>query len=129
EGLRRDRHARACRGPRWTPRGGEPLRRGGRGRLGGASAGRSPGSRRSRRPAEGRLAMKVLLVDDHAVVREGVRRLLSELPAVEITEAGSGPEALTSFRRDRPDVVLLDLNLPGMTGLELLRRLKAEDER
>lgn len=73
--------------------------------------------------------MKVLLVDDHAVVREGVRRLLSELPAVDIAEAGSGPEALASFRRDRPDVVLLDLNLPGMTGLELLRRLKAEDER
>ncbi|MGE0210317.1 MAG: response regulator [Parvibaculaceae bacterium] len=73
--------------------------------------------------------MKVLLVEDHAVVREGVRRLLSAMPAVEILEAGSGQEALASFRRERPDVVVLDLNLPGMTGLEVLRRLKAEDDR
>ena len=72
--------------------------------------------------------MKVLLVEDHQVVREGVRRLLSGMPSVEILEAGDGQEALASFRRDRPDVVVLDLNLPGMTGLEVLRRLKAEDD-
>ncbi len=71
--------------------------------------------------------MKVLLVEDHEVVRQGVRRLLSSMPKIEIVEAANGQEALSHYRRDRPEVVVLDLNLPGMTGLEVLRRLKAED--
>lgn len=72
--------------------------------------------------------MKVLLVEDHGIVREGVRRLLTADGESEIMEAASGQEALAHYRRERPDIVLLDLNLPGMTGLEVLRRLKAEDE-
>jgi two-component system invasion response regulator UvrY len=73
--------------------------------------------------------MKIMLVDDHMVVREGVRRLLSSMEGVELSEAGSGQEALALFRKERPELVLLDLNLTGMGGLELLRRLLAEDEK
>jgi len=73
--------------------------------------------------------MKILLVDDHTVVREGVRRLLSGMQDVALSEAASGQEALAVFRKERPELVLLDLNLAGIGGLELLRRLLAEDEK
>ena len=71
--------------------------------------------------------MKILIVDDHVIVREGIRRLLAPLPELNIIEAASVREAATLFRKERPDVVLLDLNLPHGSGLELLRRLLAED--
>ena len=71
--------------------------------------------------------MKVLLVDDHAVVRSGVRNLLASVIDVEISEAGTGGEALQCLRQDSPNLVLLDLNLSGIGGLELLRRMILED--
>ena len=71
--------------------------------------------------------MKLLLVDDHAVVREGVRRLLSVSLEAILLEAQTGREALTVFRAEKPEVVILDLNLPGSGGLDLLRRLLIED--
>lgn len=67
--------------------------------------------------------MKILLVDDHAVVRAGVRRLLATEVNVSILEAESSHEALDVCRRELPDLIVLDLNLPGSSGLELLRRL------
>lgn len=70
--------------------------------------------------------MKVLLVDDHAVVRAGLARLLGSLPRVEIGEAATGREALGMVRAEAPALVVLDLNLPGLGGFELLRRLRAE---
>lgn len=74
--------------------------------------------------------MKLLLVDDHSVVRAGIRRLLSVLMNAEaILEAGSTHKALSIFRVERPDVVVLDLNLPGAGGLDLLKRLLIEDPR
>jgi len=73
--------------------------------------------------------MRILLVDDHIVVREGVRRLLAGLGGVELVEAATGQEALTLFRSERPDLVLLDLNLSGIGGLELLRRLLSINEK
>ena len=72
--------------------------------------------------------MKILLVDDHAVVRAGVRRLLAGEPDVAILEATGGRDALELARRERPDLVLLDLNLADSSGLELLRRLLYEDK-
>jgi two-component system, NarL family, invasion response regulator UvrY len=69
--------------------------------------------------------MTILLVDDHAIVRAGLRRLLAALPA-EIAECASGDEALAQVRAAAPDLVVLDLNLPGIGGLELLRRLRRE---
>ena len=67
--------------------------------------------------------MKLLIVDDHGVVREGLRRLLPTFLDVEIVEASCSREAVTLFRSERPDLVLLDINLPGFGGLDLLRRL------
>lgn len=66
--------------------------------------------------------MKILIVDDHAVVREGVHRLLSGIPGAAISEAESAAEAGERFRTDRPDVVVLDINLKDGSGLDLLRR-------
>jgi DNA-binding NarL/FixJ family response regulator len=71
--------------------------------------------------------MKILVVDDHAIVRTGLRRLFAALPDIIMVEAATGRDALAQLREHRPDIVLLDLNLPGMGGLEVLRRLLAED--
>lgn len=70
--------------------------------------------------------MKILIVDDHAVVREGVRRLLSTIPNTEVFEAATAHEALSLARKEAPDVLILDINLEGASGLELLRRLRIE---
>jgi DNA-binding NarL/FixJ family response regulator len=66
---------------------------------------------------------RVLVVDDHAIVRAGLRRLLGEREGTEVLEAASGEEALEMAQAGAPDLVLLDLNLPALGGLELLRRL------
>jgi len=71
--------------------------------------------------------MRILLVDDHVIVRSGLRNLLNAAGETEITEAANGREALLRLRQERPDLVLLDLNLPGLGGLELLRRMLQED--
>jgi DNA-binding NarL/FixJ family response regulator len=71
--------------------------------------------------------MKILVVDDHAVVREGVRRLLATISGAEIHEAATSQDALTLSRSINPDVVVLDISLDGSSGLELLRRLKTEN--
>jgi DNA-binding NarL/FixJ family response regulator len=70
--------------------------------------------------------VKILLVDDHAIVRAGLRRLFAALPNVRIHEAATGREALTMVRAERPELIVLDLNLPGLGGLELLRRVLVE---
>ncbi len=72
--------------------------------------------------------MKILLVDDHEIVRSGLRTLLMSVFDASISEAATGRDALLLLRRDRPDLVLLDLNLPGIGGLELLRRMLLEDK-
>jgi len=66
---------------------------------------------------------RVLVVDDHAIVRSGIRRLLSERPDIEVFEAASGEEAMSAVLDAPVDLIVLDLNLPGLGGLELLRRL------
>ncbi len=70
--------------------------------------------------------MKILIVDDHPIVRAGLKRLLADLPHVELSEAAGGKEALVLCRQGRPDLVILDLNLPGLGGLEVIKRLKLE---
>jgi two-component system, NarL family, invasion response regulator UvrY len=69
--------------------------------------------------------VKVLIVDDHPIVRAGLRRLLTAEAGFEVREAASGREALSVFREQQPTLVILDLNLPGIGGLEVLARLKA----
>ncbi|WP_048862614.1 response regulator, partial [Acidisphaera rubrifaciens] len=68
--------------------------------------------------------MRLLLIEDHPIVRSGVRRMLRE-HATEIQEAGTASEGLALFETMRPDIVLLDLNLPDMGGLDVLQRLRA----
>jgi DNA-binding NarL/FixJ family response regulator len=70
--------------------------------------------------------MKVLIVDDHAVVRQGVQRLLSAIPNTAVFEAATSHEALSIARKENPDVMVLDINLEGASGLELLRRIRIE---
>lgn len=67
--------------------------------------------------------MNVLLVEDHAIVRDGLRRLLATLEPREVHEAANGRDALALARRHRFDLIVLDLNLPELGGLELLGRL------
>jgi len=68
--------------------------------------------------------IRILLVDDHAVVREGYRRLLERRADLRIeAEAGSAEEALQRLREFVPDLIILDLSLPNMGGIELTRRI------
>jgi two-component system, NarL family, invasion response regulator UvrY len=69
--------------------------------------------------------VKILIVDDHPIVRAGLRRLLTAAPQIDICEAASGREALRVLREQQPALVILDLNLPDIGGLEVLARLKA----
>lgn len=72
--------------------------------------------------------IRLLLVDDHAVVREGYRRLLESRPDLSIVgEAASAREAFDQYRLLAPDVLLLDLGLPDMGGVELIQRLVKRD--
>lgn len=71
-------------------------------------------------------SIRVMLVDDHAVVRRGFRMLLDSCPDIEVmAEAGSGEQAIGSLDDAVPDVLVLDLSMPGLGGLETLRRLLA----
>lgn len=69
--------------------------------------------------------IRVLIVDDHALVRMGIRRLLDDLPDIEVVaEAENGETALALVKLHQPDVVLLDMKMPGIDGWEVTRRLK-----
>lgn len=68
--------------------------------------------------------MRVVLVDDHQLVRTGIRRLLDDAGDIEVVgEAGSGEDALQLIREASPDIVLMDVNMPGIGGLEATRKL------
>lgn len=68
--------------------------------------------------------IRVLLVDDHSVLRGGLKALLSlEEDLDGVGEAGTGEEAVERTRSMRPDVVVMDLGMPGMGGLEALRQI------
>lgn len=72
--------------------------------------------------------IRVLLVDDHAMFRAGIRALLEAEGRVEVVgEAGSGDEAVDRVRELKPDVVVMDLAMPGSNGLEATRRINALD--
>jgi len=71
---------------------------------------------------------KVLMADDHALVRAGIRSLLESLPGVQVVaETGDGLEAVELVRREPPDVILLDVTLPGLNGLEAAARIARLD--
>ena len=73
-------------------------------------------------------AIKVFLVDDHAVVREGYRRLLERSAGITVVgEAANAAEAYGEFQRVQPDVVVMDISLPGASGIDALRRILARE--
>jgi DNA-binding NarL/FixJ family response regulator len=70
----------------------------------------------------------VLVVDDHALLRTGVANIISQEPDLHVVaEASNGLEALAAFERYRPDVTLLDLRMPEMEGVEVVRQIRARD--
>ncbi|MBM3654625.1 MAG: response regulator transcription factor, partial [Alphaproteobacteria bacterium] len=71
--------------------------------------------------------MRVLIVDDHPMVIEGCRGMLSGHKDIEVLEAHNADEALDAYAAAPPDVVVLDINLPGVSGFELLRRILKRD--
>jgi two-component system NarL family response regulator len=76
-------------------------------------------------PAE---PVRVLLVDDHALLRTGVANIINHEPGLQvIAEAGNGREAVDAFTRWRPDVTLMDLRMPEMEGVDAIRRIRAID--
>ncbi|MCB0250165.1 MAG: response regulator transcription factor, partial [Anaerolineae bacterium] len=69
-------------------------------------------------------SIRVLIVDDHAIVRKGIRALLSEAGGFEVVgEADTGQAALLLAGETRPDVILMDLLMPGMDGIEATRQI------
>ena len=69
--------------------------------------------------------IKILVVDDHPLIRLGIRRLLDDVPDIEVSaEAENGDAALMLIKLHQPDIVLLDMKMPGIDGWEVARRLK-----
>ncbi len=74
-------------------------------------------------------SIRILLVDDHAVLRAGLRALLEAEPGMEVVgEAGTGEEGVAAVERLHPDVVVMDLSMPGIGGLEATRRIARMDQ-
>jgi len=74
--------------------------------------------------------ISVILADDHPIVRDGYRRLLEQSPHISIVaDADSGEAAYDAYRKLKPDVLVLDINMPGIGGLEAIRRVKAFEEK
>src|SRR5580658_3565886 len=72
-------------------------------------------------------AIRVMLVDDHLAFRKGMAALIESEPDLRvIAEAGDGPKALETYRQNRPDVVLMDLRLPGIGGVEAIMAIRKE---
>jgi DNA-binding NarL/FixJ family response regulator len=69
----------------------------------------------------------VLICDDHRIVREGLKQFVAAVPGVDVVEtAASGEEVLARYAHERPDLILMDVRMPGLGGLEATRRLVAE---
>jgi len=74
--------------------------------------------------AEG-VGLRLVVVDDEQLMRSGLRMILDSAPGIEVVDACDGPAALASVRLHRPDLVLLDVQMPGADGIAVLRQLRA----
>lgn len=73
--------------------------------------------------------IRILIADDHAIVRQGIRAVLDQGPGLEVIgEAANGDETLAAIAEDAPDVLVLDVNMPGKTGLEVTRELRDDGQ-
>ena len=73
------------------------------------------------------MGIKILIVDDHALLREGLIKILSLEEELEIIgEASKGEEAIDLARKLRPDIILMDINMPGINGIEATKVIKKE---
>jgi NarL family two-component system response regulator LiaR len=78
-------------------------------------------------PSDSNAPVRVLVVDDHAIIRKGVRAVLDLVPDMDLVgEAANGAQALALNRELEPDVILMDLMMPGMDGITCIRQIKAD---
>src|SRR6202051_4039551 len=73
------------------------------------------------------MTMRILIVDDHPIVASGCRALLAGDPDIAVLEASDAESGEAAFIAERPDICVLDINLPGVSGFELARRILARD--
>jgi two-component system nitrogen regulation response regulator NtrX len=85
------------------------------------------GGRRGEAPGSRQMKSRILVVDDEAEIRRSVRMIL-EYEGYDVIEAASGPDGVALAERESPDLVFLDVKMPGMDGLEVLQRIKAANE-
>jgi len=78
------------------------------------------------KPAVARIPARILIADDEAAIREFVAQILSEV-GYEVLQAGNGEEVLATTRERHPDLILLDLNMPGLDGIQTCQRLRADN--
>ena len=68
---------------------------------------------------------RILLADDHAIFRQGMKRLIGEVPGLAVVgEAGDGREVLARLQTDPPDLVILDISMPGISGMAVIRKIR-----
>lgn len=74
--------------------------------------------------------MHVLIADDHAIVREGLKQIVLRMDGVStVEEAGNGHEALAKIEKNKYDLVILDISMPGLSGLDILKTIKDRNEK
>jgi len=77
-------------------------------------------------PPNSAARIRVLLADDHAIVREGIKRILAEEPDIEVVgEAGDGLQAVEMAKKLKPDVAILDITMPALNGIEATRQIRS----
>ena len=72
--------------------------------------------------------IRILIADDHSIVREGLKQIVADTNDITVTgEAGTGQEALAKISKNKYDVVVLDIAMPGLSGLDVLKEIKREN--
>src|SRR3989339_846116 len=74
--------------------------------------------------------MHVLVADDHSIVREGLKQIIRKIEGVsKVEEASDGHEALSKIEKNKYDLVILDISMPGLSGLDILKTMKDKNEK